>query len=697
MDEGRFISEPSFMASRELSQTASDKMHSVIEPAQHQESQHSKEKEAGGDDLGAPESLRSPSWHALPEAFRAYAASTGNSVLLETAKRDGDNDKSLLFLNPLEELIAWTDRDLDHLLAEVDRHLAEGAFVAGYFGYECGEHFVGLPPRQAEGSLPSEPLAWLGVFAPPIEFDHSSGAIKGTLPMPGPARATLYQEAVVTTDGLQISREDYGAALARIYEHLDAGDTYQVNFTDRVTGRTDSAPLAVYETLLRQQPVSFAAFVNRAEGPLLSFSPELFFRTTQGRIVVRPMKGTWGRGNDLVEDRRAEQDLRNDEKNRSEHVMIVDLLRNDLGRICQYGTVKVDKLFEVETYKTLLQMTSTCSGLLQDGLSPSQIFTHLFPSGSITGAPKRKTMEIIRELEQNRRGVYTGSIGYFGPGGEACFNVAIRTVQLQSGRVVMGVGGGITAGSKPDEEFEECRLKASFLTNKRPPIALIETMHCERGIALLPLHLRRLDDSARYFGIWYDGDRFRRELASAVLDCGSIESRVRVELSEAGDWRITAEPLAPVVWNGRLLLAEECTYSADVFLRHKTTNREVYERNLAAARRLGFDEVLFLNERSELTEGAISNVLVLMNETWVTPSLASGVLPGVQRAHLLQSLQNVEEGTISIDALGNVGSICVCSGLRGIRPVLSIERVDGSVVWRGQQNTSLADAVTLSP
>jgi len=696
MEEGLFLSELSFMALREGSQAASDKMHSVMEPVQSQESQRLKEKEGGGDDLGVPEFFRSSPWHALPEAFRACAASSVNSVLLETAKPDGVHDKSLLFLNPFQELIAWTDRDLDHLLREIDRHLAEGAFVAGYFGYECGEHFVGLTPRQSEGSSPSEPMAWLGVFASPIEFDHSSGVIRGTLPVADPAKASLREEATVITDGLQISREDYRAALARIYQHLDAGDTYQVNFTDRITGHTESEPLAVYETLLRQQPVSFAAFLNRKEGPLLSFSPELFFRTTQGRIAVRPMKGTWMRGNNLVEDRRAEQDLRNDEKNRSEHVMIVDLLRNDLGRICRYGTVKVDKLFQVETYNTLLQMTSTCSGLLEDGLSPSQIFAHLFPSGSITGAPKRKTMEIIRELEQNRRGVYTGSIGYFGPGGEACFNVAIRTVQLQNGRVMMGVGGGITADSKPDEEFEECRLKASFLTNKRPPIALIETMRCESGIALLPLHLRRLDDSAQYFGIRYDGDRLQRELASTVMGCGSTESRVRVELSETGDWRISAEPLAPVVWNGRLLLAEERTHSADVFLRHKTTNRETYERNLAKARSLGFDEVLFLNERSELTEGTISTVLLLMNETWMTPSLASGVLPGVHRAHLLQSLQSVEEGAISLDVLRDVGSICVCSGLRGIRPVLSIERVDGAVIWRGNQNMSLANAVPLA-
>ena len=668
------------MASRELSQRASNKVRSVIESVQHEEPQQLKETKAGADDRDAHESP----WHALPQAFRTCAANMANAVLLETAKQDGVHDKSLLFLNPFRELIAWSDRDLDGLLRDIDRHLAEGAFVAGYFGYECGEHFVGLPSRFPEATHPSAPLAWLGVFESAIEFDHSSGVIRGTLPTPALANTKGSEDAAIITDGLQISREDYGAALARIHQHLDAGDTYQVNFTDRVTGHTSSGPLAVYETLLRQQPVPFAAFINRTEGPLLSFSPELFFRTTQGRIVVRPMKGTWKRGNDLAEDRRAEQDLRNDEKNRSEHVMIVDLLRNDLGRICQYGSVKVDELFQVEPYKTLLQMTSTCSGLLKNGMTPSQVFASLFPSGSITGAPKRKTMEIIRELEHHARGIYTGAIGYFGPDGEACFNVAIRTVQLQNGRVTMGVGGGITADSKPDEEFEECLLKASFLTQKRPPFSLIETMRCDGAIALLSLHMERLASSAQYFGIQYDEDQFLRELASVVSRCGNTESKVRVELHETGDWRITAAPLESPPWNGRLLLAEERTHSTNVFLRHKTTNREIYERNMAAARQLGFDEVLFLNERSELTEGSISNLLVLINGTWITPPLDSGVLPGVQRTHLLQSAPNLEERAIRIDDLQHVESLSVCNGLRGIRPVYSIARADGTVIWREQ-------------
>jgi len=393
------------------------------------------------------------------------------------------------------------------------------------------------------------------------------------------------------------------------------------------------------------------------------------------------MKGTWKRGHDLDDDHRAAQSLKNDEKNRSEHVMIVDLLRNDLGRICEYGTVKVDDLFHVETYRTLLQMTSTCSGILRESLSPSQVLASLFPSGSITGAPKRRTMEIIRELEKERRGIYTGSIGYFGPRGEACFNVAIRTVELRSGAVTMGVGGGITAGSKPDEEFEECRLKASFLTHRRPPLALIETMRCESGIDLLPLHMQRLANSAKYFGIRYDETQLRQELATAVSKCASTESKIRIELDEAGLWRITTTPLQHLTWNGRLLLSDQRIHSANVYLRHKTTSREQYEQELAAARLSGFDEVLFLNEKAELTEGAVSNIFIQLGERLLTPALESGVLPGIRRAHLLQTLPNAMPGILNLDQLSKAETAFVCSALRGTRPVASIEKSDGTILW----------------
>lgn len=633
-------------------------------------------------DAGDHGGVSATPWHALPQSFRVLADEKQDAILLETAKQDGDQDKSLLFLDPIETWTANTAHDLDGLLREIDRRVEDGLFVAGFFGYECGEHFSGLSPRATKTGASDEPMAWFGAFARPIEFDHCSGTIRGELPAMQ-SKGGQSEDAVIHTNGLQISREEYDAAIARIHHYLQEGHTYQVNFTDRIEGETEADPLAVYQTLLRQQPVPFAAYVNCSTGPLLSFSPELFFRTTQGRITVRPMKGTWPRGRDLAEDRVARSRLLNDAKNRSEHVMIVDLLRNDLGRICTYGSVGVNALFQVEPYNTLLQMTSTCSGQLREGLSPTQILTSLFPSGSITGAPKRRTMEIIRELERQPRGAYTGCIGYFGPDGESCFNVAIRTVEMKGGRMAMGVGGGITADSKAEEEFEECRLKADFLTRRRPPFSLIETMRSMDGeVPLLARHMQRLSDSASYFGFRYDRNALRRELLSISSAYGGAETKIRLVLHENGEWTIASSPLETMEWNGRLVLAEERVRTTDVFLHHKTTHRDLYDRCLASAHRLGFDEVLLLNESGALTEGAISNIFLQVGDRWITPDLASGVLPGVQRSCLLEQLQGAEEREIRLDDLIEASSVYVCNALRGIRPVTSIETVNRSVLWR---------------
>ncbi len=619
-------------------------------------------------------------WHALPREFRALAAQNARSILLETAAQDGPGDKSFLFVKPLEELLAWDGPDLEKLLADIDRLLNKGLFVAGFFSYECGEHLVGLPPKAPVPRSSKEPMARLGVFRAPIEFNHCQGSIKGDLPA-GEGRGSIeLDQAVVTTDGLTITQESYNAAICRIHQYLEAGDTYQVNFTDEVNAHTEADPLAIYETLLRQQPVSFAAFVNDPAGPVLSFSPELFFRTSSGLIQVRPMKGTWPRGRNLEEDDNAEFRLRNDEKNRSEHVMIVDLLRNDLGHICKYGSVAVDKLFHVERYKMLLQMTSTCSGIIREDVSPSQVFATMFPSGSITGAPKRRAMEIIQELEQRPRGVYTGAIGYFAPEGESCFNVAIRTLKLRGNQVTMGVGGGIVADSNSPEEFAECNLKAAFLTKRRPPFSLIETMRCMEGIPLLTLHLERLSKSARYFGIQYDDAKLLTELESAAARCEGIESRLRLELDEQGQWTITTTLLERTKWHGRLILANERSSSTDLFLRHKTTNRDTYDRALIEARHNHFDEVLFLNEHEHLAEGAISNLFVRRDKTWITPSLECGVLPGVKRKQLINSLL-AKEGLLHLSDLAHAEEIFVCNALRGVRPVSSIQTFDGSTIW----------------
>jgi para-aminobenzoate synthetase/4-amino-4-deoxychorismate lyase len=602
-------------------------------------------------------------------------------VLLETAKENATNDKSLLFLEPIEELVAWTREELDGLLSRVDRLTGEGQFVAGFFTYECGEHFVGLPKNEVEKKEPHEPLAWLCAFSEAIEFDHLTGVVEGFVPEIRPEHRDWNTNWTISTAGLEIPRAAYAKKLAQIHEYLSAGDTYQVNFTDRICARTDADLLTVYENLLREQPVPFAAYLNSPYGQILSFSPELFYRVQDGEITVRPMKGTWPRGVNTAGDRKAARLLQNDDKNRSEHVMIVDLLRNDLGRLCEYGSVQVNELFQVERYSTLFQMTSSVSGRLRPAFAPSEVFRTLFPSGSITGAPKRRTMEIIRELEHCPRGVYTGAIGYFAPGGGATFNVAIRTLSTENGLLTLGVGGGITADSVAEREYEECRLKGAFLTRRRSRFSLIETMRCESGIELLPLHMERLADSANYFGISYNSQALVDEITEVVRSCGDRITRVRLEVGEDGNWSISAKPLTENAWNGRVVIACERINSSVVFLHHKTTNRQFYDLRLQAAVTEGFDEILFINESAHITEGAVSNFFFAIDGKWLTPKLSCGLLPGVQRASILQGRDDAYESEIGLADLRRADSVFCCNALRGVREVRSLTSADGSCIW----------------
>ena len=621
-------------------------------------------------------------WHPLPIEYRRIASEADRAVLLETARPDSLNERSLLFVNPVRELVAESMDDLDGLLREVDSYLLAGYFVAGFFAYECGEQFLGLAADSSRQRNLDHPLAWLGVYQDPILFDHRTGIACGGPPVTGMVERAYSSNPCLKNESLRIARRDYESKIARVHEYLLAGHTYQVNFTDKVYGTVDANPLEVYNTLLSRQPVSFAAYVNRQNGPILSFSPELFYRTSNGHVTVRPMKGTWARGLNIEEDREAARALRDDEKNRAEHITIVDLLRNDVGSICEPGSVRVDRLLEVEHYATLLQMTSTVSGRLCSCVSPSQVFRHLFPSGSITGAPKRRTMEIIRELEFGPRGIYTGAIGYFGPGGEACFNVAIRTLDIKGNRFSMGVGGGITADSCASEEFKECEMKAHFLDKQDSPFSLIETMRCAGGIALLSRHLKRLADSAAYFGIPYDEDLLRQDIEAAVDRAGNQESRIRLEVDRNGKWQITCSPLDASPWCGKILLADARTSSTDVFLRHKTTNRGFYDRQRSRAIRAGFDEVIFLNERSQLTEGSVSNVFLEVEGRWVTPALSSGVLAGVQRAAILAEHPDFYEESVDLKLLCKATAIRICNALRGLRAVKIVQREDGSILWK---------------
>ncbi len=597
----------------------------------------------------------------LPGWMRRVAAERPGSVLLETARFDEENRRSLLFVEPVRVLEARRLAEMPELFRGVEEALVEGCFVAGYVGYECGYHFEGIAAAVDAGAE-EMPLAWFGVYRECVSFDHASGEL---LEGDAAGDAGAFAEAV----GLSISRKEYGERIAKIKEYIAAGETYQVNFTDSVRVRTELSAEAAFGALMRQQPVAYGALLNVAGRHVLSLSPELFFRIEDGRIVTRPMKGTMPRGLDVAED--AEQMLRlaRDEKNRAEHVMIVDLLRNDLGRVCEMGSVEVDDLFRVEKYATLLQMTSTVSGRLRPGLSYYEIFKGIFPSGSITGAPKHRTMEIIRELERGPRGVYTGAIGYFAPGGRATFNVAIRTLVLQDGEAAMGVGGGIVADSKASDEYEECLLKAGFLARRRE-FELIETMLWEGEYFLLEMHLDRLAGSAEYFGFVCDRDAVATQVMEAAKEFQPGERvRVRLLLDARGSTKITSTKLTEAP-GGRVKVSRERVDSGDVWLRHKTTERGLYDREFVAARAEGFDEVIFLNERGEITEGAISNVFVRVDGKLFTPPLESGVLPGIYRQHLLET--GAEERVLTLADLRGA-EVFLGNSVRGMWRVTSLE------------------------
>jgi para-aminobenzoate synthetase / 4-amino-4-deoxychorismate lyase len=614
-------------------------------------------------------------WTRLPAQAHKLAAENPGAVLLETSRPNLSNSAtanrhSYLFLKPISTLVASDLNEIPQLFAQIEAELARGNYVAGFFSYECGYHFE--HSSAAAVFTPEKlPLAWFGVYPQPIVFHHESGHCEnGDL-----GDATQNDPVTVTNQvALGISEEDYRAKILQIQRYIAAGDTYQVNFTDNISFQMPLPADAIYQSLSQQQPVAYSAFLNLADRSILSFSPELFFRREGNRIVTRPMKGTMARGLDLSEDAEAAQRLHNDEKNRSEHVMIVDLLRNDLGRICTMGSVRVEDLFSVEKYQTLLQMTSTVSGSLQPGIRYYDIFHSLFPSGSVTGAPKIRTMQIIRELEHQQRGVYTGAIGFFAPHHKAVFNVAIRTLVLQNNNASMGVGGGIVADSDPLDEYKECLLKASFLTRAPQNFQLIETMLWDKEYFLLSLHMGRMEASAAYFNF-----RFHRAgiLSRLNEQTKSFEHekkyRVRLLLNASGDASVESFPLTAELTTIQVQLSKEQTSSSDVFLRHKTTRREIYDRELAKARAQGFDEVIFTNERGEVTEGAISNLFIERSGKLLTPPLASGVLPGILRRHLFETAR-AEEQTLTLADLKSAEAVFLGNSVRGLRRIAGFSR-----------------------
>ncbi|ODT80708.1 MAG: aminodeoxychorismate synthase, component I [Pelagibacterium sp. SCN 64-44] len=579
----------------------------------------------------------------------------GTVLLHDNLALDGRN---LLFTEPREILVAHDAASARAALARLQAAGREGLWAAGYLSYELGllfeERLHKLLPARSDA-----PLLWLGLYdaARPLGRDAVDAMLAGA----GAGRAENF--------ALRLDPAAYRQAFDRVKALIEAGDCYQVNLTLKARFRLDGDPLGLYRVLAQSQKVAYGAYINAGDHHVLSRSPELFVAGTGDLLDVRPMKGTLKRGRSLAEDAAGRLALAADAKNRAENLMIVDLLRNDLGRIARTGTVEVTDLYTVETYPSLHAMTSGIRARKRPGLDIVDVLENLFPCGSITGAPKVRAMEIIHAVETGPRGLYTGAIGYVAPNGDFAFNVAIRTAVIDGqGNGEIGIGGGIVADSDAEAEYQEALLKLKFLADPAPPVTLIETLKWSpgEGFVLLDRHLDRLLDSAAYFAL-----PVTRAAAAAYLSQSArswtAPMRVRLTLSEAG-LDLTAVPLPPTPARFRFAIAPEALDSTSVWLAHKTTNRAFYDlpRQRAHDER-GLDELLFRNERNELTEGSFTNLFVERDGRLLTPALASGILPGTLRGELLATGRAAEQ-VLTLADLASADAIFLGNSVRGLVP-----------------------------
>ncbi len=584
-------------------------------------------------------------------------------VLIDDSLSPGGD--AWLFENPVEIVACDDPAGVNEALDRIAGAGRDGLYAAGFMAYELGYL---LEPRLAP-LLPEayrQPLIWMGLFGEPRRLDRDGITQFLNKQADGADHA-------VEGRGQTVERAPYLAAIRQVKDYIAAGDVYQINFTFHHRFHLTGDPVSLYRDLRRRQPVAHGALLRGPDWHLLSLSPELFVEIRDGRATTRPMKGTAQRGATPAEDAEIAAWLRADEKSRAENLMITDLLRNDLSRVALIGSVRVPDLFTVETYPTVHQMTSTVEARLRPGIGFHEIVRNLFPCGSVTGAPKIRAMEIIRELETGPRGAYTGSVGMVSPNGDLRFNVAIRTLIVgDDGAGEMGIGSGIVHDSDPAAEYEECLLKGHFLTAPHEGFQLIETMRWSRtdGFYLLERHLGRLKTSARFFGISCDTGAVRALLADCVRSL-SGKQRVRLLLDQGGSAGATATAItlpdpSPAV---RYAIAGQPVDSRDRHRYHKTTRREVLdeERERLAAE-TGCDEVLFANERGELTEGSYTNLFVEKSGWLLTPPLSCGLLDGTLRRELLETGGQVEERVLYPCDLDEADAVWLGNSVRGLQP-----------------------------
>jgi para-aminobenzoate synthetase/4-amino-4-deoxychorismate lyase len=530
-----------------------------------------------------------------------------------------------------------------------------------------GEHLLGLIPKKSKTPWVQ---AWIFKDVQMLSKEQVNQWLKAQ-------NNQLTNAPLIQRVATSITQQQFEKDISKIQEWIKAGDTYQVNHTYRIHAELSGSPLAAYEVLRQKQPGPYGAYIEHANGWVLSCSPEWFLQKTGNTLMTKPMKGTARVGESSSEE------LHDDVKNRAENVMIVDLLRNDLSKISMPGTVKVPHLFEVQQHGDVLQMTSTISSRSKENLRLKELLQAIFPCGSVTGAPKRRTMELIQALETEPRNLYCGAIAWFDPSSEAGLgdlgmSVVIRTLELEKDQSFqMGVGGGITIDSESADEWHECQTKAGFLyalQDQAEPVGLFETIRIEQGQAChIEMHLERITKSASELKIDFDLNKAIRLIQETCsqLDAHLIH-RMRLDLSSDGLLSLKTaviqhiEP-GPVLWASDLLMTDTTMSSADRLLGHKVTRRRLYDQAWLAAEKLGAFDALFINEQGFVTEGGRSNVFIKKDGQWLTPPLSSGCLPGVMRSIVLKDAkhQALEQNITRTDVL-NAEEVIFTNALRGI-------------------------------
>ena len=620
--------------------------------------------------MSAGRIIKGPGREIDPSVFRK----TG-TVLLESIRKDDENNYSYLFQDPAAVIQCASSRMMKSTIEQIEEATRKGMYAAGFISYEAGTAWT---PRCPDIISTGFPLLWFGLYEKVERFES---------PLILPASDHTYEPV---DHSLDVTKEEYQGCVRKILQLIRDGETYQVNYTARTRFRWRHSAWQLYLRLRRSQPVPYGAFINCGDYSIVSLSPELFLMKYGDVLQARPMKGTAPRGTDRDSDEQLMKWLGSDLKNMAENRMIVDLMRNDLGRLAEIGKVKVKEPFRVEPYSSLFQMTSGVRCTMRERVSLTELLKATFPPGSITGAPKISTMQIISDLEKSPRKVYTGAIGFLEPGGNLVMNVAIRTIiSTTSGMCEMGVGSGIVSDSVPEDEYRETALKADFLnTTPRDRVDLFETILLLGNGSLLWFeeHLDRMEDSAMQLGYPFLRAKVKAVVSGYLGSHARGPAIVRLILTRTGDISVEVLPLKTLEEGPkRVILSRYETDPADDLLRHKTTSRGHYDLELTEARKLGYVETLFTNIHGYLTEGSYTNLFVyrIAGEGapgWSTPDVQCGLLPGIWRQKFLESPGAVMT-TLRVGELSEAKSIVIGNSVRGAMEVDEVVDADGRILF----------------